>query len=48
MKLGLHIDWCIGRWFGRNNNLEIRFTLPTISLGYKNEDDDKWFDLNLI
>jgi len=43
MKLGLHIDWCIGRWFGRDNNLEIRVTLPTISLGYKKEDDDKWF-----
>lgn len=53
MKLGLHIDWCIGRWFGRNNNLEIRFTLPTISLGYIGytdmlpesnwQDDSKWF-----
>ena len=49
MKLGLHIDWCIGRWFGRDNNLEINVCLPTISLGYKKEDDDKWlgFKFNL-
>ena len=45
MKLGLHIDWCIGRWFGRENNVEINFYLPTIFLGYRKDDDDKESDM---
>jgi len=45
MKLGLHIDWCVGRWFGRDNNLEIKVFLPTISLGINNDYDDKWFGI---
>ena len=47
MKLGLHIDWCIGRWFGRENNVEINFYLPTIFLGYRKDDDDNWFGFKL-
>ena len=57
MKLGLHIDWCKGRLFGRDNNLEISVFLPNISLGYIEyvdmlpesnwDDDSKWFGFKL-
>ena len=42
MRVGLHIDWCISRWFGRRNNLEIKIFLPTITFGINNDYESKW------
>jgi hypothetical protein len=43
MRIGLHIDWCISRWFGRGKNLEIKIFLPTITFGINNDYENKWY-----